>query len=275
MITTPQKKKIRVLPLFLTTILILVTCFTLYVNLYKPRKILEYGSRLLDSFGIAGDSEALTGTERDRGAISEEARKKDAEVCAKLRQREYLVVLDTITKLGSTVGIYNITCDDETASLVGQLSYLNCLNMDNVQITPAQCETMFRNLTRITSLNLNKCSITSEMMRNFVHMKKLVGITLSDTQIDKKGLEMILDLPKLRILTLSNTRIGNEDLDVVSRFHQIHWLLLENTQVNDEGLIKLASMKNLKHLTIRKGNNISQKAIDELVAANPRITAID
>lgn len=246
--------------IFLLGILGIVTAFVLWVNLTQPKWFLEWRDATLADLNIqnpftAGGDETLL----DPDAIPQEVKDADAQICAQLDAMNILVIRDSLTRLGSVVHLSSENNSDEAMALVGKLIYLNTLNAVEANVTDAQTAN-WGSLTRLTSLNVQNNPITSASLPNIAKMVNIDGLYLEGTDISGENLEMLTALSHVKIMNVGGTKLTDDDTKVLGKMTSLHWLLIKDLGLTDACLSNFLDMPNLKTLTIREGNQITDEA---------------
>lgn len=257
----------NVLLYVLLGILVAVGAFVAWVNVAKPPKVLELRDRMLANLDIQNPFAAPEEMDVvDPNAIPEEKKKADAEACAALDALGAIVIRDSITKMGSVVHLDAKTNSDEAMKLVGKLTYLNAINAVDANVTDAQTENWVT-LQRLTSLNVQNNPITSKSLVNIAQMASLDGVYLENTDISGEGLEVILALDDVKILNMSGCQLKDADMAVIGQMKSLHWILIENMNLTDACLAHFVDMPNLKTVTIKKGNQITEEGAQKFIKA--------
>ena len=154
---------------------------------------------------------------------------------------------------------------------------------------------MKTNDNKIVALNLEGKELTAKMLANIVECKHIEFLILDSTNITDKGLKEIVKLTNLKALWLDFTEITEvglaelanlkklRDLDIediegslfdglksIEKFTSLKSLELINNGIGDECIESLSKMKNLEHLWIIEGNNLSSKGLVRLKNALPK-----
>jgi len=154
---------------------------------------------------------------------------------------------------------------------------------------------MKTNDNKIVALNLEGKELTAKMLANIVECKHIEFLILDSTNITDKGLKEIVKLTNLKALWLDFTEITEvglaelanlkklRDLDIEDiegslfdglksseKFTSLKSLELINNGIGDECIESLSKMKNLEHLWIIEGNNLSSKGLVRLKSALPK-----
>ena len=154
---------------------------------------------------------------------------------------------------------------------------------------------MKTNDNKIVALNLEGKELTAKMLANIVKCKHIEFLILDSTNITDKGLKEIVKLTNLKALWLDFTEITEvglaelanlkklSDLDIediegslfdglksIEKFTSLKSLELINNGIGDECIESLSKMKNLEHLWIIEGNNLSAKGLVRLKSALPK-----
>lgn len=268
-----EKPRDHYLLAFLLLIFALVTAFVVWVNVAKPPKFIAWRDAMLVKLNIHNPFEA-PGEDVlivDPDKIPEAVRTADEALCKKLESLGVIVIRDSLTKMASVVHISAETNSDEVAQLVGQLIYLNAINITNANLTDEQAASWV-NLKRVTSLNAASNPLTSKGIASIAQMTELDGLYLEQTSISGEGLEAILQLPHVKIININGTKLTDADMKIIAGMKSLHWILAEDLNLTDACLPYFMDMPNLKTLTIKKGNQITdegaKKFVHDYVAKN-------
>lgn len=251
---------------FLLTILVGVTIFVVWVNVAKPKAVLDYRDKLLMNLNIQNPFAVQDETIIDPNAIDEKLKAQDAAICKQLDEMGVIVIRDTITKLGSVVHLNSETNSDETMALTGKLTWLNAINAANANVTDEQTA-CWVNLKRLTSLNVQDNPITSASLKNIAQMPSIDGLYLEGTDISGEDLDQLLNLKTVKIMNIGKSKLTDEDMKVIGQMKSLHWLLIQNVGLTDACLPYFMDMPNLKTLTIREGNQITQEGAENFMKA--------
>lgn len=251
-----------------------VTAFVVWVNVAKPPAVLKWRDEMLQKWHIRNPlarEEVIFITAED---VPEEDRKQDAELCKAIEDLGILVIRDSSTRMGNAIHIREGQSSEKLFQLISQLKYLNALNAEDVQITDALCRYLETQKV-LRSLSMGKNPITSAALPSIGQMEMVTGLYLRETELTGENLECLANLKELKIMDLSGTKLTNEDMKKIARIESIHWLLLNDLGIDDEGMLHLSAMPELRHLTIQKGNQISQDAIQKMRTSAKNDLTID
>ncbi|MDO4582742.1 MAG: hypothetical protein Q4D62_01440 [Planctomycetia bacterium] len=251
-----------------------VTAFVVWVNIEKPPAILKWRDDMLQKLHIRNplaSEEVIFITADD---VPEKLRKEDAEICKAIEDLGILVVRDSATRMGNAIHIREGQGSEKLFQLIRQLKYLNALNADGAQITDDLCRYL-ETQKMLRSLSFGNNPITSAALPSLCQMEMVTGLYLRGTELTGENLEHLANLKELKIMDLSGTKLTNEDMKKIAQVKSIHWLLLNDLGIDDEGMLHLSQMPELRHLTIQKGNHISQEAIQKMRSSSPNDLTID
>ncbi len=248
----------------LLAILIGVTIFVVWVNVAKPKTVLDYRDKLLQVLNIQNPFAIQDETIIDPNAIGEDLKAQDAAVCKKLEEMGVIVIRDTITKLGSVVHLNSETNSDEAMALTGKLTWLNAINAANANVTDEQTACWI-NLKHLTSLNAQDNPITSASLKNIAQMPSIDGLYLEGTDISGENLEQLLNLKTVKIMNIGKSKLTDEDMKIIGQMKSLHWILIQDIGLTDACLPYFMDMPNLKTLTIRRGNQITSEGAEKFV----------
>jgi len=249
---------------FLLAFLVCVTAFVVWVNVAKPKAVLDFRDRLLQNFDIQNPFAVQDESILDPNEISAELKAQDAAVCQKLEEMGVIVIRDTITKLGSVVHLNAETNSDEAMALVGKLTWLNAINASGANVTDEQTA-HWVNLKYLTSLNVQNNSLTSASLKNIAQMPSIDGLYLEGTEISGEDLEQLLNLKTVKIMNIGKSKLTDEDMKIIGQMKSLHWILVEEVGLTDACLPYFMDMPNLKTLTIREGNQITPEGAEKFV----------
>jgi len=257
---SPSPKKSYNVLIILLLILLGVTVFVAYINIAQPKWFIEWRDATLSNLKIENPFAAPDEMIVDPDKIPDAIKQADAQTCAELEKLGAIVVRDTLTKMGSVVHLTAGTNSDKAQELLGKLIYLNAMNVVEANLTDAQTANWV-NLDHCTSLNIQgNHGITSAALENISEMSNLDGVYVENTDISGENLDKILKLTHVKIMNMSGCKLKDVDMKVLGQMKSLHWLLIENMELTDACLPAFMEMPNLKTLTIKKGNQISNEA---------------
>lgn len=105
----------------------------------------------------------------------------------------------------------------------------------------------------LVEIGFDARGITDESLRHLANLKDLVKLWLNNGTLTGQGLRHLTDLPNLRFVQLTNHRLTDDSLIHFGKIATLEILdIRTNTRIGDAGLKYLHSLKNLKHLDVRK-----------------------
>jgi serine/threonine protein kinase len=153
----------------------------------------------------------------------------------------------------------NLTGTDVTGACMSTLvriPTLNKLSFMRTDFDDAGCRSL-RLLPRLSVLYLSETRVTGKGL-NDLSKNQVVELNLDSCRI-RSALHHLTEMNLLG-LSLSRCDITNSDLDILLHLRHIQTLVLDRNPINDEGLLKLAALPNLKHLSVRLCNISAQGA---------------
>ncbi len=116
-------------------------------------------------------------------------------------------------------------------------------------------------LTRLETLVLRDCNLTSKAVATLNCFPQLDNLTLVDTEISGDGVTKLRRLRQLDSLTANDVRNPSAFLTKLSGQSQLRSLSLKNAGLKDNELKLIAQMANLKDLTIGGNREITNQGL--------------
>ncbi|MDO4574327.1 MAG: hypothetical protein Q4D98_03835 [Planctomycetia bacterium] len=241
-----------------------VAGFVVWFNIVQPPKLIKLRDETLRQWGIQNpfekESEIIIINAED---VPEADRESDAQIAQKIEEMGLLVVKDSSTKLANVIHVTKGKASEELFKWITQLKYVNAINAEEAGVTDELCKYL-ETQTMVRSLSMGRNPLTSEALKSLSKMELITGMYLRECQITGENLELLANLKELKILDLSGSKFTNEDMKKIAGCKTIHWLLLNDVGIDDEGLMYLAEMPELRHLTILRGNNITPEGAKKI-----------
>jgi len=136
------------------------------------------------------------------------------------------------------------------ADSLAKISTLSKLSLMKTDFDDGGCR-IFRSLPRLRSLYLSQTKVTSKGVRELSN-SQITELNLDSCSI-RNALQRLTDM-NLTSLSLTNCGITNGDLTILQHLRKVDTLVLNRNPINDEGLLKLTTLPNLKHLSMRFTN---------------------
>jgi WD40 repeat protein len=131
---------------------------------------------------------------------------------------------------------------------------------ENKSITDSDLQRL-RGIDDLQKLYLGATGVTDAALESIQHLKRLNDLHLQYTKVTASGLAHLQTLTALRGLDVSGVSLKNDGVDALLPLVSVDSLSVNQTGVTDEMLFSLAAMKNLKHLHVTVGNDITPEAI--------------
>ena len=117
---------------------------------------------------------------------------------------------------------------------------------------------------RELTLELRGVPLSDEGLKSLLAKAKLVGLDVSGSELSDRGLqEFASKRPRLRLLDLSFTRVSDEGLKSVASLSELRHLSLIDCQVTDRGITSLTRLLQLREVYLSK-TAVSSQAAEQL-----------
>jgi Leucine-rich repeat (LRR) protein len=165
----------------------------------------------------------------------------------------------------------NKNVSDESIKILKEFPELSNVDVSRTALTDVGVSQL-KELKKMWKLSFEGVQLTDA---GLVHLKDMSGLSelfLSQTQVSDVGLAELRPLKKLHVLKLNHTKVTDAGMQELSQLPCLTTLELRGLPVTDRGLRKLVVLKDLKMLTIDRGNEVSEACLEELKSALPGLT---
>ncbi len=169
------------------------------------------------------------------------------------------------------LNVTKVRLDDETIELIGQMTQLETLILNNVNNINSDTLMFLDNLTNLKKLSMNHTDIKDEAFEALLNLDNLEELEFSGINISGKGFYECRKkkaLKNLKYINANNTFFGRYGFAGVQGLSSLEVLLVRNAHVTDPSLGGLKGMKNLKKLDIGY-NKITAFGVQEIVKTKP------
>jgi serine/threonine protein kinase len=150
---------------------------------------------------------------------------------------------------------------------------LRSLDVCDTDINDDGC-TDLANLSRLRTLRLHKTLVTGQTLSEIAKLKNLENLDAGYCEV-RKNLSALQAL-KLKSLNLRDCLLTDQDLEMLSHMHSLIGLdIRHNNNVTDTGVLRLTSLKNLRHLHLEDCSHVSDQGIRKIRLALPHCDTPD
>jgi serine/threonine protein kinase len=155
---------------------------------------------------------------------------------------------------------------DAGLQAVCSISTVESLDLSDTDITNDGCSSLTR-LPRLRELHLSRTSITGPALSKIAKLTKLEELFLNGDDV-RDNLSALQSL-QLRDLQLNEAGLRDSDMQALSKMQSLLQIGLdENKGITDAGLIKLATLPNLRGLSVA-GCSVTARGLQNFKALSP------
>lgn len=157
---------------------------------------------------------------------------------------------------------------DEAVGHVGNLPYVNHLDVANLPITDEHAKT-FSELSKINSLVVSNTKITDAGLKSLSSLSKIDSLYIDETAITASSVDVIAGFSKLKILDLSACDVLS-NLGALEKCPDLEWLVLKNSAIDAGTMDMIANLPSLRRLSL-EGSTVADADIQRLKSAKPSL----
>ncbi|GBG26818.1 F-box/LRR-repeat protein 7 [Hondaea fermentalgiana] len=151
--------------------------------------------------------------------------------------------------------------DDEN---FGQLQELN---LSNTSVDDRSLAILAKRARSLRSLKLESCRITASGLAHLVALVHLHTLDLSETDLDDDSMRHVAVLPALVDLNLFQSGVSDAGVSILAqRLYSLERLNIDTGDISGPCLLRLRSLRNLKHLDLF-GAHVTDRGCRDLMAA--------
>ena len=150
----------------------------------------------------------------------------------------------------------------EVSNVVARFGNLESLSLIGMG---AEIGNSIGNLSRLTYLNLNASSVTSESCQYIQKCELIKNLNLSDNKIGNESCLYLTKLKNLTILRLEDCNISEKGVEHLSQIETLTILNVSKNRIEDDGFVNICKLKNLTSLKAASCSVESIKNITNLI----------
>jgi hypothetical protein len=180
---------------------------------------------------------------------------------------EFILMLPRVRRLS----IRGIDLTDEHKQLVRSLPDLRALHLNIDLLKDSNLES-FEALDQLEEIGVRGYEVTDASLSSIVKLKRLHFISIDSGGLTASGLSRLKDLPRLTELSLCDAELSDEEVIALQQTSIRHLSLL-NARFSPKGFLLLASVRNLKSLSV-EGSGIEDEHV-QAISTLKRLESLD
>ncbi|CAN0159865.1 unnamed protein product [Ascophyllum nodosum] len=156
----------------------------------------------------------------------------------------------------------------------GMSKSVRTLNLAETAVRDEEVQTMSRELTGLTALNLDRCDVGDTSLRALSSMTQLERLNLADTGVTDAGMVHLATLTRLKDLNLFFCSISDSGLTSLTTLTGLKRLNLDTRDVGDAGMVQLTSLRLLETLDVFS-SSVTDSGVAEGLSWLPSLTSLE
>ncbi len=155
-------------------------------------------------------------------------------------------------------------CEDPTPLLSVNSPALVAIDLRDLENCNDKTMDFVGRISTLTDVNCAGADVGNAGLAKLLPLKNLTDLDIQKTMVTGDGLAVVAKMTKLVRLAVGYNQLTDASLKYLEPLQQLHYLYIPSCQLSDKCLVHIAKLRNLNHLELFNNQKISSKGMDML-----------